>query len=131
MRGSRFHNGSAPRISRNMVKAQRKRSEPVWCEAFWQADIPVKMKGEYWMEAKYVSIKQKESGRRIRTLMSEKGFSVRDIQEIMGFENPQAVYKWTSGKSLPSIDNLLILSRALGVHMDELLVTNEEPGLCA
>lgn len=83
------------------------------------------------MEARYVSIKQKESGKRIQTLMREKGFSVRDIQEIMGFENPQAVYKWTSGKSLPSIDNLLILSRTLGVHMDELLVTNEEPGLCA
>ncbi|MCD8014976.1 MAG: helix-turn-helix domain-containing protein [Lachnospiraceae bacterium] len=83
------------------------------------------------MEARYISIKQMESGKRIRTLMREKGFSVREIQEIMGFENPQAVYKWTSGKSLPSIDNLLNLSRVLGVHMDELLVTDEEPGLCA
>ncbi|MCC8107247.1 MAG: helix-turn-helix domain-containing protein [Clostridiales bacterium] len=83
------------------------------------------------MEARYISIKQTESGKRIQTLMREKGLSVREIQEVMGFENPQAVYKWTSGKSLPSIDNLLNLSRALGVHMDELLVTDEEPGLCA
>lgn len=83
------------------------------------------------MEARYISIKQTESGKRIQTLMREKGLSVREIQEIMGFENPQAVYKWTSGKSLPSIDNLLNLSRVLGVHMDELLVTDEEPGLCA
>ncbi len=89
------------------------------------------MKGEHRMEARYISIKQTESGKRIQTLMREKGLSVREIQEIMGFENPQAVYKWTSGKSLPSIDNLLNLSRALGVHMDELLVTDEEPGLCA
>ena len=31
----------------------------------------------------------------------------------MGFENPQAIYKWISGRSLPSLDNFVILSRLL------------------
>ncbi|MCD7812454.1 MAG: helix-turn-helix domain-containing protein [Lachnospiraceae bacterium] len=83
------------------------------------------------METMYISIQQPETGNRIRSLIRQSGYSVHDIQHLMGFENPQAVYKWMSGKSVPSLDNLLILSRALQVHMDELLVTNEELGLCA
>ena len=40
----------------------------------------------------------------------------------MGFENPQAVYKWMSGKSLPSLDNLIILSRILNTSIESILV---------
>ena len=57
----------------------------------------------------YVSILPVETGRRIRFYMNMRGYSVRDVQSAMGFENPQAIYKWLSGKSLPSLDNLIIL----------------------
>ena len=40
----------------------------------------------------------------------------------MGFENPQAVYKWISGKCLPSLDNFLILSRLLNTSIEDILV---------
>ena len=40
----------------------------------------------------------------------------------MGFENPQAVYKWISGKSLPSLDNFIILSRLLHTSIEDILV---------
>lgn len=49
--------------------------------------------------------------------MVEHGYSVRDIQEMMGFESPRAVYKWLAGDSLPTVDNLLILSRILHTNM--------------
>ncbi len=78
------------------------------------------------MEPLYISIKQQETGQRIHSLMNQKGYTVKDIQNLMGFENPQAVYKWLSGRSLPSLDNLLILSRALNMHMDDLLVIDGE-----
>ena len=65
------------------------------------------------MEPIYLSIQQKETGSRIKSLLRESGYTVRDIQNAMGFENPQAVYKWISGKCLPSLDNFLILSRLL------------------
>ena len=52
-----------------------------------------------------VAIKQKETGRKIRKMMVEHGYSVRDIQEMMGFESPRAVYKWLAGDSLPTVDN--------------------------
>ena len=78
------------------------------------------------MKPLYLSIQQKETGDRIKELLKEQGYSVRDVQQVMGFENPQAIYKWLSGKSLPSLDNLLILSRLLHTSMENLLVIDGE-----
>ncbi len=74
------------------------------------------------MEPVYLSIQQEATGNRIRQLIREKGYSVRDIQEAMGFESPQAVYKWLSGKCLPNLDNFLILSKILHTSMEDILV---------
>ena len=76
------------------------------------------------MEPIYLSIRQKETGNRIKRLLKENGYSVKDVQSAMGFENPQAIYKWTSGKSLPSLDNLVILSRILHISMEDILVVD-------
>lgn len=65
------------------------------------------------MKPIYLSIQRKATGERIRELLLNNGYTVKDIQEVMGFENPQAVYKWLCGKSLPNLDNLLILSKVL------------------
>ena len=74
------------------------------------------------MEPMYLSIQQKETGQQIKRLIKEKGYTVKDIQDIMGFSNPQAIYKWMSGKSLPSLDNLVILSRLLHIRIEDILV---------
>lgn len=74
----------------------------------------------------YVMINPAETGHHIRSLMDTNGLSVRDVQEACGFERPQAVYKWLSGKSLPTIDNMLILSKLLHTPIDNILVTNED-----
>lgn len=74
------------------------------------------------MEPMYLSIQQKETGRQIKRLLSELGYTVKDVQTVMGFENPQAVYKWISGKSLPSLDNFIILSRLLHTSIEDILV---------
>ena len=74
------------------------------------------------MQPMYVSIRQKETGSRIKRLLKENGYTVKDVQGAMGFENPQAVYKWLSGRSLPSIDNFIILSRLLHTSIEDILV---------
>lgn len=74
------------------------------------------------MEPMYVSIQQVETGKHIKELMSKNGYTVKDIQNVMGFEQPQAVYKWLSGKSLPNIDNLVILSKLLNTQIENILV---------
>ena len=76
------------------------------------------------MEPIYLSIRQKETGERIKRLLAKKGYSVKDVQHAMGFENPQAVYKWISGRSLPNLDNFLILSRLLHTSIEDILVVD-------
>ena len=64
------------------------------------------------------------TGQNIKTLRKAAGISVRDLQAVLGFTNPQAIYKWQNGDSLPSVDNLVILASVLGVTVDEILVTD-------
>ena len=69
-----------------------------------------------------LSIKQEETGKRIKQLLQDHGYKVKYIQGAMGFETPQVVYKWLSGKSLPSLDNFVILSRLLNTSIEDILV---------
>ena len=62
------------------------------------------------------------TGRNIQRLRQQRGLTVRDLQAYFGFTEPQAIYKWQSGRSLPTVDNLLALSALLGVPMDRILV---------
>lgn len=70
-------------------------------------------------------ISKEETGKRIRKLMTEFGVTVREVQEEMNLESPQAVYKWLNGKALPSIENLLILGKLLHVPVEALVVLKE------
>ena len=62
------------------------------------------------------------TGENITRLRKERGLTVRDVQDWFGFEEPQAIYKWQQGKSLPSVDNLYALGTLLDVPMEEILV---------
>ena len=55
------------------------------------------------------------TGANITALRKRAGLSVRQVQAIVGFANPQAVYKWERGLSLPTVDNLVILAALFGV----------------
>ena len=67
-------------------------------------------------------INVEKTGNNITRLRKLKGLSVRNIQEALGFNNPQAIFKWQRGESLPSLDNLVILSQVLGASLEEILV---------
>lgn len=67
-------------------------------------------------------INVEETGMQIDMLIHESEYSVRDISEKLGFENPQAVYKWMQGKTLPKLDNLVALAAILDVSIDDILV---------
>lgn len=62
------------------------------------------------------------TGANIARLRKERGLSVRDLQNYFGFEEPQAIYKWQRGQSLPTVDNLYALGALLEVSLDEILV---------
>lgn len=62
------------------------------------------------------------TGANITKLRRAAGLSVKNLQTIFGFNSPQAIYKWQNGDSLPSVDNLIILSAVFGVRIDDILV---------
>ena len=62
------------------------------------------------------------TGENINKLRKQAGLSVKDLQNILGFATPQAIYKWQQGAALPSIDNLVVLAAVLQVCIDDILV---------
>ena len=62
------------------------------------------------------------TGRNIDRLRRSAGITVRDLQEIFGFNTPQAIYKWQRGTALPTVDNLAILAAVFSVRIDDILV---------
>ena len=62
------------------------------------------------------------TGENILRLRKARGLTVRDLQNWFGFEEPQAIYKWQKGKSLPTVDNLYALGALLEVPREDILV---------
>ena len=62
------------------------------------------------------------TGRNIQRLRELNELTVADLQAYFGFEAPQAIYRWQSGKTIPSTDNLLALGYLLEVPMEKILV---------
>ena len=74
----------------------------------------------------YPSIDAKATGERIKQLRKERRLKVTDISDYMSFTEPQAVYKWQRGESLPTIDNLYALSKLFNIPMDNIVRGREE-----
>ncbi|MCV2231547.1 hypothetical protein N7548_01720 [Acholeplasma manati] len=46
------------------------------------------------MSKTFPRINMKATGKNIESLRKQKNLSVKEIQEVFGFESPQAIYKW-------------------------------------
>lgn len=62
------------------------------------------------------------TGIRITQLRLQAGLTVRDLQDIFGFNTPQAIYRWQRGVTLPTLDNLVVLAAVFGTTLDEIIV---------
>ncbi len=63
---------------------------------------------------------QIKTGNLIAYCRKEKGLTQANLAEQLGVSD-RAVSKWETGRSLPDADNMLELSRILGITVDELL----------
>ena len=63
----------------------------------------------------------KTTGEKIKQFRILKGLSVHDLQILLDFEYPQAIYLWEAGKTFPSIENLISLSRIFEVDILEII----------
>ena len=48
-------------------------------------------------------IDMRQTGRNISLLRQQRGISVSQLQHMLGFTTPQAIYKWQHGASLPTL----------------------------
>lgn len=70
----------------------------------------------------YSVLNAEATGARIRELRMLNGIKVREIEEKCYLTSPRVVYKWESGVCLPTVENLLVLSRMFGVSIVDILV---------
>lgn len=66
------------------------------------------------------------TAKNISRLRIENNLSIRDVQDALGFNTPQAFYKWQRGETLPSLDNLVILADLFKVRMDEIVAVRKD-----
>ena len=74
------------------------------------------------LQSCFIGINLALTGSNIHHLREASGYSVSQLQSLLGLEAPQAIYKWQWGQCLPSLDNLVILSDVFGVPMDDIIV---------
>ena len=68
------------------------------------------------------SIDLAATGIRITQLRQQSGLTVRDLQDVFGFNTPQAIYRWQRGVTLPTLDNLVVLATVFGTTLDAIVV---------
>ncbi len=68
-------------------------------------------------------INMQKTGANIKMLMKLNNIKVIQIQDILGFNTPQAIYKWLRGESMPTIDNMVILATLLNTTIDNIIIT--------
>ena len=67
---------------------------------------------------------QKKIGQFLKELRKEKKLSQEQFAEIMGVSN-RSVSRWETGQAMPTIDNMIELSRLFSVSFEELLCLEE------
>lgn len=72
----------------------------------------------------YIGLDMDATGKRISCLLEKSGLSNKEIGEMMNL-SVQAISKWRNGRNIPDIENLYILSRILGVKVDDFLIQVE------
>lgn len=72
-----------------------------------------------------VKINIQDTGFKIKSLIKEKRVSIITVAKCLSVSR-QTVYKWISGQSLPSLDNLVQLSVLLETSIDEIIVIKRE-----
>lgn len=73
----------------------------------------------------FPTIDLKATGRKIKRLCRQAGYTPAKLKRILNLSCVQTVYKWFCGENVPSMENFYALSLLLGVKMEDLLVIKD------
>lgn len=65
------------------------------------------------------------TGLNIKTLREKAGFSVKELAELLEFEAVQGIYHCQKGKTLPTIENLILLSELFNKSINEIVICSK------
>ena len=67
------------------------------------------------------------TSRLLKELRNKNGYSVKQLQEIFGFETPVAIYAWENEKckNIPCIENFDLLSKLYKCHVEDLYILKQ------
>lgn len=74
---------------------------------------------------KLPTINPRKTGQRISEMISDAGYTPDTLAKELGFSTAQSIYKWRRGTCMPTVDNLLILSRLFHCRIDDLIVSED------
>lgn len=63
------------------------------------------------------------TGRNIDDIRRDRNLSVATLKDALGLSTTNAIYKWFRGDSMPTLDNIVILSSILKVSINDMIVT--------
>ena len=69
------------------------------------------------------------TGIRIMDLRKKAGLPVKDLQMMLGFATPDAIYKWQNGAAMPTLDNLIVLAAIFNVPIDDIIVIDNKTNM--
>lgn len=75
-----------------------------------------------------LGINVEETCKRIGGFIDKSGLSDKKLGNMMGL-SVQSINKWRHGYTMPDIENLYILSRIMGIKVDDFLVPREKKAL--
>ena len=67
------------------------------------------------------------TSKKLKSMRVQHDISVAEMQKLFAMENPQSIYNWENPdkKTLPCIDNLVILAKLYQIPVDDLLVIQQ------
>lgn len=68
----------------------------------------------------------KEIGRRLKYCREKRDLTVEAVRQYLCLSSVQAIYKWESGGTFPTLDNFMALSELYGVNPQSLMVKKAE-----
>lgn len=66
-----------------------------------------------------------ETGENIKRLMRLNHIDAFDIQAYLRMGNQTSIYRWTSGRTMPSVDSLLALADLFHCTIEDILIVEE------
>lgn len=72
-----------------------------------------------------IRVDKVRTGRNISRAMEDHGVRASDIMEACGLTTRNAIYRWMNGKSLPTIDHMVILAYMVETALQDLIAIED------